>query len=189
MRRNPVTLCFVLCGVLISGCSNKSVPKPPDSPAPHAESMDVVAPQAPVFSNPGPAPPDEQAEDVPIALTLERNQVVGKSFSVSTSSPDEVVYFYVVARITRRTDIMLAVLTDEMAAKHGFTATGPTFGMSSPWVERAEVVKKQSLPGNRWRYQIRYTMATSQGSGLGAGETIQVAKFNNGYRISDLGRG
>ncbi len=59
------------------------------------------------------------------------------------------------------------------------------FGLSSPWVEQAEISQKRTFGIGRWDYQIKYWMATSQGALGTRTEDVEVIKVNEEYRVND----
>ena len=62
----------------------------------------------------------------------------------------------------------------------------PSFGISSPWVERAEILQQNGVSTNKWRYAIKYWMATSQGIIGTKTEYVEVIEINKKYYVDNI---
>lgn len=66
------------------------------------------------------------------------------------------------------------------------TFAGSSFGQSSPWVERAEIVKKEPVGADKWRVLLRFSMMTSQGAAGTRSEWIEITKVEDEYLVSRI---
>lgn len=96
--------------------------------------------------------------------------------------PDEAVRWYVAAQFTRDTPILRLVTTPRLQQELGMDQYPPSFGVSSPWVDRAEVLERREEDG-RVVYRVRFGLATSTGpAGMWEGE-VTVVRHDGRYLV------
>jgi len=118
-------------------------------------------------------------------LLLTRNEVLEGEFP-SNSTPIDAVKRYVIAQFTRDTEQLRAAISKDLADKMGAEFYPPSFGVSSPWVERAEILHQNGASTNKWRYAIKYWMATSQGMAGTKTEYVEVIEINKKYYVDNI---
>ena len=118
-------------------------------------------------------------------LLLTRNEVLESEFP-SNVTPTDAVKRYVRAQFTRNTEELRAAITKDLSDEMGVEFYDPSFGVSSPWVERAEIVQQNGASTNKWRYSIKYWMANSQGIIGTKKEYVEVIEINKKYYVDNI---
>jgi len=118
-------------------------------------------------------------------LLLTRNEVLEGEFP-SNSTPIDAVKRYVIAQFTRDTEQLRAAISKDLSDKMGVEFYPPSFGISSPWVERAEILQQNGVSTNKWRYAIKYWMATYQGIIGTKTEYVEVIEINKKYYVDNI---
>ena len=118
-------------------------------------------------------------------LLLTRDEVLEGEFP-SNLTPIDAVKRYVRAQFTRNTEELRAAISKDLSDKMGAEFYPPSFGISSPWVERAEIVQQNGASTNRWRYAIKYWMANSQGIAGTKTEYVEVIEINKKYYVHNI---
>ncbi len=108
-------------------------------------------------------PPSCSKKDIAeTRLLLTREEVLEGEFPTNLT-PIDAVKRYVRAQFTQNTEELRAAISKDLSDKMGVEFYPPSFGVSSSWVERAEIVQQNGASTNKWMYAIKYWMATSQG--------------------------
>lgn len=102
-------------------------------------------------------------------------------------TPGEAVRWYIAAQFTRSTLILQLVTTPRLQEELGMDQYPPSFGVSSPWVDRAEIVERQEKEG-RIVYTVRFGTATSTGPAGEYTEVIAVVPHEGRYLVDEIRR-
>ena len=118
-------------------------------------------------------------------LLLTRDEVLESEFP-SNVTPIDAVKRYVRAQFTRNTEELREAISKDLSDKMGAEFYPPSFGVSSPWVERAEILQRSGASTNKWRYSIKYWMANSQGIAGTKTEYVEVIEINKKYYVDNI---
>lgn len=118
---------------------------------------------------------------------LVREQVLNQPPPVRSTTPEDAVRRYVVAQFTRSSELLRSAVTRKLAEKTGMaTFHAPSFGPSSPWVERAEIFPVATTGEGRWYGRVRLIMATSQGVVGTRAEMLEIIQEDGEYRVDEI---
>lgn len=118
-------------------------------------------------------------------LLLTRDEVTEGEFP-SNLTPIDAVKRYVIAQFTRNTEELRLAISKDLSEKMGVEFYPPSFGISSPWVEQAEILQQNGASTNKWRYVVKYRMANSQGLVGTKTEYVEVIEINKKYYVDNI---
>jgi hypothetical protein len=80
--------------------------------------------------------------------------------------------------------VMAKALKDEYARQLGNTFPNWVTGVSSPWIEQYNLVKKEQIDNNTYRFLIRFATATSSGPAGSYDARLTIAAQGDYWRVS-----
>ncbi|WP_139490968.1 copper amine oxidase N-terminal domain-containing protein [Brevibacillus dissolubilis] len=109
--------------------------------------------------------------------------------ALTPHTPKDAIKTYAEGVKTRNGALQYVALSPELKqeSKKDFESSNWVTGVSSPWIDKYEILKEVKKDEKTYQYSIKYSLATSTGPYKDVTETYLVKKYDNAWYITSVG--